>query len=130
MRTRPLTVKVLLVCILALFLLVGCAGFYEKLGFDKQEAAEQSLQDKIALAQAIQEGRVLFWQVVSVCIGGAGSILTVLLGKLLNTERKISGTLIRGVESANKTTVKASIKAEALAAGIEPKLHSRVVKLT
>lgn len=113
-----------------LFVVLGCTGFYEGIGFTPAQAIEQVAQDKAAFQEAIGQGRVLTWQLISAALGGVGTIATVLLGKWLKTERTISSVVIQGVEKADKGEVKAAIFNKATSAGIEPKLNKRVNKLT
>jgi len=134
------------------FIIVGCSGVYRALGMPDEtpavagEADEEAI--RAAAAEAVAEfaaqlasgvplpaaaaatGSKLAWQLATVLLGGAGTIISTLLAKWLGTEKKITSSLIRGIEKSGKDNVKTAVKAEATSAGVEPVLHSRVTKLT
>jgi len=79
---------------------------------------------------AVSAGGTLAWQLATILLGGAGTIVSTLLAKWLGTEKKITTSLIRGVEKGKGGSVKETIKAEATSAGVEAELHTRVASLT
>lgn len=112
------------------FLLTGCAGLYKILGLTPEQTATQVAQDQDATQQIIQQVRWTTHEIITTTLAGAGTILSGLLARWLGTERKITAALITGIEAAPGTGVKESVSAKATAAGVEPKLHARVVALT
>ncbi len=130
MKRIQLRIWICLVVIALLFCTIACEGMYKAVGFTQPEAAEQAGKDKEAAKVAIEQGRVLIWQLVTATIGSVGTIATILLGKWLKTERTITATIIRGVEKADEGKVKAAVSKLATAAGVEAKLNKRVNKLT
>ena len=130
METYRVRIWICLVVIGLLFCAIACEGVYKAIGFTEPEAAEQAEKDRQEAKVAIEQGRVLFWQLMSTYIGGVGTIESGLLGKWLKTERTITATIIRGVEKADEGKVKAAITKIATATGIEAKLNKRVDKVT
>ena len=134
------------------FIIVGCAGVYRTLGVPDEQAANQGALDEAAITAAVTEGMTEFtnqlaagqplpaaaasagsalaWKLATILLGGAGTIISTLLAKWLGTERKITSSIIRGVEKGDKPGIKESIKAEAMSAGVEVALHKRVTALT
>ena len=113
-----------------LFILTGCARFYEIIGLTPEQTAEQTAKDQESRGALVDQFRTTTSEIVSYTIAGAGSILSGFLAKWLGQERKLTTALITGIEAANDLGVKESVKAKATAAGLEPLLHSRVIKLT
>ena len=134
------------------FIVVGCAGVYRALGVPETTANQLGPEDEAAIAAAVQSGisdvvaqvatgtpittaavsagSTLAWKLATIFLGGAGTILSTLLAKWFGTEKKINTALIRGIEKSDKDTVKKAVQAEAMATGVESKLHTRVVSLT
>jgi NAD/NADP transhydrogenase beta subunit len=109
---------------------VSCTSFYKTLGFSDAAAAVQAAKDANAIAAAVDQGRDIFWQLATALIGTAGTVLSVLMAKWLNTEKKLTAAIIGGVEQADNSNVKASIQNIATAAGVEKLLKTRVDSLT
>jgi hypothetical protein len=94
------------------------------------QVAAQVQADKEAAVQAVSAGRELLWQVVTIVVGGVGTILTGLLAKWLGAERTMNKAIILGVEGATAENVKASIQQVAKTLSVEDKLYKRVQSLT
>lgn len=137
---------------ICLFLLIGCASLFRSAGLTDEQAAAQTaeLQKVITLAgsealetiqSGLSEGHDLktiavkasstsLWKIIAAAGAALGIVLNGLLAKWLSTEKKITTAVITGVEDAHASDVKASIKRNATAAGIESKLSARVKALT
>ena len=137
---------------ICLFILIGCQSLFRSAGLTNEQAAEQTTQLKAALTDAtaaaitdiqtglaeghdlktiaVKTGSVFLWKIIAAAGATAGIVLNGLLAKWLSTEKKISKTLITGIESNNTNDLKKTIQTKAIAAGIEGKLHSRVKALT
>ena len=113
-----------------LFVAAGCAQFYKAIGFDEDQVLEQVASDQKAISKIITTVRQSGTDLLVKVLAGAGAIASGFLAKWLGTERKITKTLINGIEKATIDDVKLAIKKEATAAGIESKLHKRVRALT
>lgn len=124
------TAGIIFILLGCVFLFVGCTQIYRILGLTDEQAAQQTAQDQETRQELIQEFRLTTTELVSSAIAGAGAILSGLLAKWLGTERKITTALITGIEAADVGNVKESISAKATAAGVETKLHARVLALT
>ena len=124
------TAGAVILAIGVIYLVVGCASVYDKLGFTEDEINELTAADRALVRQAIEGGREWIWQMATVATSGLGAILSGLLGTWLRKERKINTAIIAGVEAADKSPVKEAIKREALSAGVESSLHKRVLALT
>ena len=110
--------------------LLGCATWYEQMGFTKDESQALAAKDRTKFLEVKQQADSIFWESMSVAIAGAGTLLSGLLGKYLLSERKISKAVILGVENAANDEVKATIEKTAIALGVEDKLSKRVESLT
>lgn len=113
-----------------LFLLIGCGPIYKSLGFTDVEAEEQVAKDKAEIIDAIENSRAIFWQTVSGALAGLGAIVSGLLGKWLSTERKVSSTLIKGIETAKAESVKETVHKLSVVNGVEKTLAKRVDAIT
>ena len=114
----------------SLFSLAGCAQLYKLLGLSDRQAADQVAADQTARQEIIQGIRLTTTELITTAIAGIGAIASGFLAKWLSTEKKISKAMITGIEKANELTVKTSVHKQAVAAGIESKLHTRVKALT
>ena len=146
------TATIVILSILALFLLIGCASLFRSAGLSDDQAAQQTAELKLALADAtasaiataqagltqghelktiaVKTASVFLWKIIAAGASSAGIILTGLLAKWLGTEKKITKALITGVEKSKNITAKTQIYKKASAAGIETQLHKRVQSLT
>lgn len=135
-----------------LFILIGCAAFLQKTGVPPLEAAEvesefrkdlsSAVTEAVAeIATAVAEGQDLktaairtttsmIWKIATAGASVLGVALSSLLGKWLKTERKITKTLIAGVESNDSKSTKEAIRLKAVDAGIQNVLRKRVASLT
>ena len=142
----------LILTILALFLLIGCAALFRSAGSTDEEAQHQTALLEQALANATEEAinditsglaqghdlktiaaraaSAFLWKLATIGASTAGVLLTGYLAKLLGTEKKITKALITGVESAQGGSVKSAIKRNAMNAGVESTLNKRVQALT
>lgn len=121
---------IILITLGILFLFIGCRQLYEWSGQTPEQAQQSTTHDTQAVIQTITEAAPLAWKLAAILATSIGTILTGLLAKWLSTEKKVTKALITGIEKAEDKTVKQTIKAEALAAGVESVLHSRVKQLT
>lgn len=124
------TATIVFIVVGSLFILTGCARLYNLIGLTDEESAEQQQKDSDSRGEILDNVRTTTSEIVSYAIAGVGSILSGFLAKWLHTERKLTTTLITGIESANDLGAKKSVEAKATAAGLEPLLHSRIIKLT
>lgn len=124
------TAGLIFVALGSLFLFVGCTQLYKMIGLTEKQVADQVAEDQKTIIRTITHVRTTTAEILTSAIAGIGAIASGFLAKWLGTERKITKVLITGVEKANDTTVKQSIKVKAVAAGIEPKLAARVRALT
>lgn len=113
-----------------IFIFQGCTRFYKAIGLTEKQAATQTAKDQASRQQLSDQFRLTTTEIISSAMAGAGAILSGLLARWLGTERKITTALITGIETANNQKVKKSVNSKATAAGVEPLLHRRVVKLT
>ncbi len=135
-----------------LFLLIGCTSLFRSAGLTDEQAAQQTAELKSALEGAttaaidrIQTGlaegqdlkttaldasRIFLWKILTAAGATVGVVLNGLLAKWLNTEKKITASMIGAIEHAGDNSVKKAIKNHATAAGVETKLHARVKVLT
>lgn len=152
LRCGRATAITILVISSLLFLLVGCPAFFRSAGLSDEQAALQTAELKSALEGAataaiadiqtgLAEGHDLktiavkasstfIWKIIAAAGAGLCIVLNGLLAKWLGTEKKINKAIITGIESANDSTVKESVHAKAIAAGVESKLNARVKALT
>lgn len=119
-----------LAIITGLFLVVGCGGFYKMLGLPSPEVDELVKDDALRTLQAVQEGRTIFWQAATAAIGSLGAVVSVLLGKYIQVERKISKAMIMGIEKSEGNGVKGQVAKQAVRYGVDKPLTKRVTKLT
>lgn len=146
------TATIIILATIFLFVLIGCASLFRSAGLTDEQAAAQTTELKSALEGAataaiadiqtgLAEGHDLktiaarasaafIWKIVAAAAATAGVVLNGLLAKWLGTEKKINKAMITGVENSVDNHVKTSIKAAAIAAGVEPQLHARVKSLT
>lgn len=152
LRCSRTTAAIIIFATIALFLLIGCHTLFKSAGLTDEQAAEQTaeLQKTISFAtsealETIQRGlseghdlktiavktsSAFLWKIITAAGATVGVVLNGLLAKWLTTEKKINKAMITGIESANDSTVKESVHAKAITAGIESKLHARVKALT
>ncbi len=109
---------------------IGCAGVYKGLGLSDPQVKDLVEKDQAETIRFIETNRELFWQIATVATAGVGTILSALLARWVGVERKISGAIIAGVESADNGDVKKAVQAKAVAAGVEGKLAKRVKAIT
>ena len=149
--SRP-TAILILVATSFLFILIGCQALFRSAGLTDDQAAEQTAQLKAALAEAtaaaltdvqtglaeghdlktiaVKTGSAFLWKILAAAGATAGVVLNGLLARWLGTEKKINKALMTGIEDANDSSVKTTVKSHALTAGVEEKLHARVKALT
>lgn len=143
----------LIVCAtILLFILIGCQALFRSAGLSDDQAAQQIADLKSALAEAttaaiadvqtglaeghdlksiaVKTGSTFIWKIITAGGAAIGIVLNGLLAKWLRTEKKITKTLITGIENDNHDSTKTTVHKLALAAGIEPQLHKRVKALT
>lgn len=124
------TALFLLILLILLFLIGGCAAFYRAIGLTEEQTQSQLEKDQEERQKTIQQVRFTTHEIVATAIAGAGTIISTLLARWLGTERKITTALITGIEHSRTDNTKESVKTEATAAGIQPVLHRRVKALT
>ncbi len=124
------TAMIVFILIGSLFCLVGCTQFYKLIGLSDQQAADQVAADQADRQQIIEGIRITATDVIITAIAGAGAIASGFLAKWLGTEKKITTAMITGIEDAHASDVKASVKRNATAAGVESQLNARVKALT
>lgn len=134
------------------FTFIGCSSLFRYTGLSPEQAAiqEAALQEALANATtaaiadiktgleeghdlktiAVKTSSAFLWKILTAAGASIGVVLNTLLAKWLNTERKITATIIRGVEKNGDSAVKKSIQAKAKSAGIETQLNARVLALT
>ena len=135
-----------------LFILIGCAALLQKTGVPPKEALKSSAEfteelssavtEAVAdMTEAVVEGQDLktaairttsafIWKIATAGASVLGVALSSLLGKWLKTERKITQTLITGVENNDSKTTKETIHRLAVANGVQKILKKRVASLT
>lgn len=119
-----------LMIITGLFLVVGCGSFYKILGVPPAEVDKLVQDDSLRTLQAVQEGRTIFWQAATAVMSSLGAVVSVLLGKYLQVERKMSKAMIMGIEKVEGNTVKGEVAKQAARYGVDDSLKKRVIKLT
>lgn len=124
------TAATILLIIGCLFSFYGCAQLYRTIGLNEEQTATQVAEDQEATQQIIHQVRWTAHEIISTTVAGLGAILSGLLARWLGTERKITTAMITGIEAADPINIKESVQAKATAAGVETKLHARVVALT
>lgn len=124
------TAAILFILIGLLFTFAGCAQLYKFLGLTEQQTQEQISKDQKTIIRTITQVRTTTAEIITTAIAAIGTIATGFLTRWLGTERKLTSTLIRAIESADPASVKETVKAKATAAGLESLLHARVLKLT
>lgn len=152
LRCSRTTATIIVSVTIFLFILIGCQSLFRSAGLTDEQAAQQTAELKSALEGAaaaaivdiqtgLEEGHDLktiavkassafLWKMIAAAGATVGVVLNGLLAKWLSTEKKITKALITGVETHEDGHVKGSIKAAAIAAGVENKLHARVKDLT
>lgn len=152
LRCSRQTATVTIFAIFLLFLIVGCASMLRKAGMTNDQATDQAAQITAALGDAAAEAvadiqtrlaqdkelpaiatetaSAFAWKITAIAASTIGAVLSALLAKWLSTERKMTTAIITGVEDAHASDVKASIKRNATAAGVESNLNARVKALT
>lgn len=130
LRCKHNTAGLILITLGSIFVLVGCTQVYKTLGLTEKQAQDQTEKDQEATGAIIDQARITTTEIVTTALAGLGAILSGILAKWLNTEKKITAALITGIESAANSTTKQKVKSTATSAGIEPKLHARVLALT
>ncbi|MBA7686860.1 hypothetical protein ES703_95319 [subsurface metagenome] len=124
------TAAILFILIGSLFIFTGCVQVYKLLGLTEEQTEQLLAEDQKTIIHTITQVRTTAAEIITTTIAGLGAIVSGFLAKWLHTERKITKVLITGVESADSSNIKKTIKAKATAAGIEPKLAARVQALT
>lgn len=124
------TAVILFILIGSLFIITGCAQLYKFIGLTDEQIADQVAADQVDRQKIIQGIRLTTTEIITTAIAGIGAIASGFLAKWLGTEKKINKALITGIESANGHSVKETVKNNAMAAGVEPQLHTRVKALT
>lgn len=114
----------------AILLIASCTGIYKFIGLTNEQPADQAAKDQTATITIIETGREQLWQIIAAAVTAAGGLASGLLARWLGTEKKITAAVITGIEDAHASDVKASVKRNATAAGIEPQLNKRVRSLT
>lgn len=127
---RHNTAGLFLLLIGSALVIIGCESLYHTIGLTDEQTAQQLAADQEALQGLLTTGRTTLYDIIVTIMAGGGTILSGLLAKWLGTERKITTAMIQGIESADPGTVKEEVQKKAIAAGVESKLHSRVVALT
>ncbi|GAI72736.1 unnamed protein product [marine sediment metagenome] len=100
------------------------------IGVPPAEADELVKDDSLRTFQIVQEGRTIFWQAATAVMGSLGAVVSVLLGKYLSVERKMSKAMIMGIEGVEGTGVKGKVAKQAARYGVDNPLKRRVAKLT
>lgn len=124
------TAGLIFIAIGSIFILVGCTKLYDSLGLNPEQTAAQVAEDQEAIQKIIGQTRITTTEIITTALAGVGAILSGLLAKWLGTERKITTALITGIEAADPGAVKEEVQKKAIAAGVEPQLHAKVVALT
>ena len=130
LRCSQTTATILFITIGALFLLSGCYGLYKTIGLTDDQAAAQASADQQTITQILDQSRTSTTQIITSAIAGLGAIASGILAKWLGTERKITQVLITGIEKADDSTLKDTVRTEAISSGVEKALHKRVNALT
>ena len=125
-----ITATILFILIGSLFCLTGCAQLYKLIGLTEQQTQDQLSQDQKTIIRTITVTRNTVADIITTTIAGLGAITTGILAKRLGTEKKLNKALITGIEKSPDLSVKHSVKEQALSAGVESKLHTRVKALT
>ncbi len=124
------TTAVLVIVLGFMFMTVGCAQIYKTLGLTEQQTAEQLTEDKKTIIRTITTVRTTTADLITSIVAGIGAIASGFLAKWLGTERKITKSLIQGIENAATTTTKQDVKEKAIANGVNKALTKRVAALT
>lgn len=152
LRCSHRTATFMILTILALFLLIGCASLFRSAGSTDEEAQHQTALLEQALANATEEAinditsglaqghdlkaiaarasTAFLWKLGTIGASTIGVLLTGLLGRLLGKEKKITKAIIKGVESSGTVDAKKAIYTKAIDMGVEDALHKRVKALT
>jgi len=99
------------------------------IGIPESEVSKLVEDDSVRTLRIVQEGRTVFWQAATAILGSLGTAVSVLLGKYLNTERKLTKAVILGVEDAGSDSAKATIANKATKLGVSKLLAKRVNKI-
>ena len=126
-RTTAMVVFILVGC---LFCLAGCAQLYKFIGLTEEQTQEQLAADQKTIIRTITLTRNTAADIITTAVAGIGTIVSGFLAKWLHTEKKLTNTIIRGVEIGSESHVKRSIETAAGKAGIEKQLNARVKALT
>lgn len=130
LKCSQTTATFLFILIGSLFVLAGCAQLYRTIGMTDDQVNEQVAADQQVRGSIINTIRTTSTDMISTALAGLGAIVSGFLAKWLGTERKITRTLISGIEANDSKSTKETVRAMAVSAGIESKLHKRVVSLT
>ncbi len=130
LRCSQTTAFFLFVAIGSLFIVTGCAQLYKTIGMSDEQVLEQVAADQQIKEQILGGVRHTTTEIITTTIAGLGAIASGFLAKWLGTERKITKAIITGVENSQGAHIKDSIKASAIAAGVEKQLSARVQTLT
>ncbi len=130
LRCSQTTATITFTLIGILFCLAGCAQLYKLIGLTDEQTQDQLAEDQKTIIRTITITRNTAADIITTAIAGAGAIASAFLTKRLGTERKMTKALITGIENAPQNAVKQTVKANALSAGVETKLHARVKSLT
>jgi len=130
LKCTQTTATIIFILVGTLFILTGCARFYDLIGLTEEQTTEQISEDQETIIRTVTQVRTTAGEIITTAIAAIGTIATGFLTKWLHTEKKITQAVITGVEDAHASDVKASIKRNATAAGVESKLAARVKVLT
>ncbi|MCK5480830.1 MAG: hypothetical protein KAJ06_06775 [Gammaproteobacteria bacterium] len=114
----------------SILIFAGCAQLYRTIGMNEDQVSEQVAADQKVRGEIIDTVRVTTTEMITTALAGLGTIVSGFLARWLGTERKITKTLITGIESNDSKSTKEAVHSMAVAAGVEKKLHKRVAKLT
>ena len=130
LRCSQTTATVFFILIGSILLFAGCAQLYRSIGMTEDQVQDQVQADQHARGAILDTVRTTSTEMISTALAGLGAIVSGFLAKWLGTERKITKTLISGIEQTNSTSTKQSVQTLAVASGIEKQLHKRVASLT
>ncbi len=120
----------ILVVVGLIFLLTGCVGLYEQMGFTTEESENLAGLDRTEFLKIKQQADSVFWQTASVVIAGVGALVSGFLGKWLYNDKQMIKAIVSGVEASGSEDVKNAIQNNAKAMGVESNLRKRVNALT
>lgn len=146
------TATIIIFATIFLFILIGCQSLFRSAGLTDEEATLQIAQLEAAVADAttaaiadaqaglaaghdlktiaIRTSSAFIWKIIAAASASVGVVLNGLLAKWLSTEKKITKTLITGIENNDSQTTKEAVRLTAIAAGTQKQLRKRVASLT